>query len=157
MNGGDTTTVHQNEYVDIEISKQLSTSSLSSDEEQQISEKKDPRKMARKYQMDLCKKALEENVIVYMGTGCGKTHIAVLLIYEMGHLIKKPQKNICIFLAPTVALVQQLKFETFSEFPFLRLMKCYPNPSLSTAFDQPSRCHLVDVMSYHSPLFDAPN
>ncbi|KAL3535967.1 hypothetical protein ACH5RR_004428, partial [Cinchona calisaya] len=59
------------------------------------------------YQLDLCKKALEENVIVCLGTGCGKTHIAVLLIYEMGHLIKKPQKRICIFLAPTVALVQQ--------------------------------------------------
>lgn len=60
--------------------------------------------------MDLCKKALEENVVVYLGTGCGKTHIAVLLIYEMGQLIKKPQKSICVFLAPTVALVQQVFF-----------------------------------------------
>lgn len=60
--------------------------------------------------MDLCKKALEENVVVYLGTGSGKTHIAVLLIYEMGHLIKKPQKSICVFLAPTVALVQQVFF-----------------------------------------------
>ncbi|KAM7508303.1 hypothetical protein LguiA_018756 [Lonicera macranthoides] len=68
---------------------------------------KDPRKSARKYQTDLCKKALEENIIVYLGTGCGKTHIAVLLIYEMSHLIKKPEKNICVFLAPTVALVEQ--------------------------------------------------
>ncbi|KAM3714268.1 hypothetical protein ACJW31_01G319400 [Castanea mollissima] len=68
---------------------------------------KDPRKYARKYQLDLCKKALEENIIVYLGTGCGKTHIAVLLIHELGHLIKKPQKNICVFLAPTVALVHQ--------------------------------------------------
>ncbi|XP_062159041.1 dicer-like protein 4 [Alnus glutinosa] len=68
---------------------------------------KDPRKIARKYQLELCKKALEENIIVYLGTGYGKTHIAVLLIYELGHLIRKPQKNICIFLAPTVALVQQ--------------------------------------------------
>lgn len=68
---------------------------------------KDPRKMARKYQLELCKKALEENIIVYLGTGCGKTHIAVLLIYEMGHLIRQPQKSACIFLAPTVALVHQ--------------------------------------------------
>ncbi|XP_022729085.1 dicer-like protein 4 isoform X2 [Durio zibethinus] len=68
---------------------------------------KDPRKIARKYQLELCKKAMEENIIVYLGTGCGKTHIAVLLIYELGHLIRKPQKRICIFLAPTVALVQQ--------------------------------------------------
>ncbi|XP_048227644.1 dicer-like protein 4 isoform X2 [Ricinus communis] len=68
---------------------------------------KDPRKIARKYQLELCKKALEENIIVYLGTGCGKTHIAVLLIYELGHLIRKPLKNVCVFLAPTVALVQQ--------------------------------------------------
>ncbi|KAJ4951048.1 hypothetical protein NE237_027880 [Protea cynaroides] len=68
---------------------------------------KDPRIIARKYQLDLCKKAMEENVIVYLGTGCGKTHIAVLLIYELGHLIKKPQKNICVFLAPTIPLVRQ--------------------------------------------------
>ncbi|XP_042491944.1 endoribonuclease Dicer homolog 4 [Macadamia integrifolia] len=68
---------------------------------------KDPRIIARKYQLDLCKKALEENVIVYLGTGSGKTHIAVLLIYELGHLIKKPQKNICVFLAPTIPLVRQ--------------------------------------------------
>ncbi|KAF9680685.1 hypothetical protein SADUNF_Sadunf06G0147300 [Salix dunnii] len=68
---------------------------------------KDPRRMARKYQLELCKKALEENIIVYLGTGCGKTHIAVLLIYEMGHLIRQPQKSACVFLAPTVALVHQ--------------------------------------------------
>ncbi|KAK4391354.1 Dicer-like protein 4 [Sesamum angolense] len=63
----------------------------------------------KRYQIDLCKKALEENIVVYLETGSGKTHIAVLLIYEMGHLIRKPQKNKCIFLAPSVALVQQLK------------------------------------------------
>lgn len=61
-----------------------------------------------RYQLDLCKKALEENVIVYLGTGCGKTRIAVMLIYEMRHLIRKPQKSVCVFLAPTVALVQQV-------------------------------------------------
>ncbi|KAI3446800.1 hypothetical protein Pfo_003465 [Paulownia fortunei] len=102
-------TVQQSEPAENGICKELSTLSLNGDEEQLISEKpeKDPRRIARKYQIDLCKKALEENVVVYLETGCGKTHIAVLLIYEMGHLIKKPQKNICIFLAPTVALVQQ--------------------------------------------------
>ncbi|XP_030456382.2 dicer-like protein 4 isoform X1 [Syzygium oleosum] len=68
---------------------------------------KDPRRIARKYQLELCKKAVEENVIVYLGTGSGKTHIAILLMHEMGHLIRKPNKNICVFLAPTVALVQQ--------------------------------------------------
>ncbi|KAG0494007.1 hypothetical protein HPP92_005001 [Vanilla planifolia] len=71
--------------------------------------KRDPRTIARKYQIDLCKKAVEENVIVYLGTGCGKTHIAILLMYELGHLIRKPSSNICVFLAPTVPLVRQVK------------------------------------------------
>ncbi|XP_042377592.1 endoribonuclease Dicer homolog 4-like isoform X1 [Zingiber officinale] len=68
---------------------------------------KDPRTIARKYQLELCKKAVEENIIVYLGTGCGKTHIAVLLMYELGHLIRKPSKRVCIFLAPTIPLVRQ--------------------------------------------------
>ncbi|CAN6448058.1 unnamed protein product [Victoria cruziana] len=68
---------------------------------------KDPRTIARGYQLELCKKALEENIIVYLETGCGKTHIAVLLMYELGHLIRKPHESICVFLAPTVHLVQQ--------------------------------------------------
>ncbi|XP_012703893.2 endoribonuclease Dicer homolog 4 [Setaria italica] len=68
---------------------------------------KDPRKIARKYQLDLCKRAVEENIIVYLGTGCGKTHIAVLLMNELGHLIRKPSHEVCVFLAPTIPLVRQ--------------------------------------------------
>ncbi|XP_024979353.1 dicer-like protein 4 isoform X2 [Cynara cardunculus var. scolymus] len=80
----------------------------SSMEETQLQKtEKDPRTIARKYQIELCDKALVENVIVYLETGCGKTHIAVLLIYKMRCLMKKPRKDICIFLAPTVALVEQ--------------------------------------------------
>ncbi|XP_042002405.1 dicer-like protein 4 isoform X1 [Salvia splendens] len=68
---------------------------------------KDPRRIARGYQTELCKKALEENIIVCLETGAGKTHIAVLVMYEMRHLFNKPQDSVCIFLAPTTALVQQ--------------------------------------------------
>lgn len=61
-----------------------------------------------RYQLELCKRAVEENIIVYLETGCGKTHIAVLLMYELRHLITKPGKGVCVFLAPTVHLVQQV-------------------------------------------------
>ncbi|MCL7029021.1 hypothetical protein MKW94_016083 [Papaver nudicaule] len=88
----------------IELRSSSSSSSTSSSVELVV---KDPRTKARKYQLDLCKKAVEENVIVYLETGCGKTHIAALLIYELGHLIRKPQKSICVFLAPTIPLVLQ--------------------------------------------------
>ncbi|KAI3796093.1 hypothetical protein L1987_38757 [Smallanthus sonchifolius] len=67
---------------------------------------KDPRTIARGYQIELCQKALMENIKVYLETGCGKTHIAVLLIYETIRRMKT-KKDICIFLAPTVALVEQ--------------------------------------------------
>ena len=45
-----------------------------------------------------------ENIIVYLGKGCGRTHIAVLFIHELGRLKRKPQKNICVFFVPTVVL-----------------------------------------------------
>ncbi|CAM8897034.1 unnamed protein product [Rhodiola kirilowii] len=89
------------------IQSTASVSALLRKDEEAPHTEKDPRKIARRYQIELCKKALTENIIVYLGTGCGKTHIAVLLIYEMGHLIRKPQKKICVFLATTVALVEQ--------------------------------------------------
>lgn len=66
--------------------------------------------MVFRYQLDLCKRAVEENIIVYLGTGCGKTHIAVLLMYELGHLIRKPSCEVCVFLAPTIPLVRQVEY-----------------------------------------------
>lgn len=56
---------------------------------------------------------MEENIIVYLGTGCGKTHIAVMVIYELGHLVLSPKKSVCVFLAPTVALVEQVRDYSF--------------------------------------------
>ncbi|KNA22477.1 hypothetical protein SOVF_033880 isoform A [Spinacia oleracea] len=81
-------------------------------------QKTNPRVIARKYQLELAKKALEENVIVVLETGCGKTLIAILLMCDMAHIIKKPQNNVCVFLAPTVVLVhQQAKvIEQFTDF-----------------------------------------
>ncbi|KAK7841370.1 putative pentatricopeptide repeat-containing protein [Quercus suber] len=49
-------------------------------------------------------------------------HIAVLLIHELGHLIRKPQKNICIILAPTVALVLQVHLGRENAAPILNDM-----------------------------------
>ncbi|XP_039131650.1 endoribonuclease Dicer homolog 4-like isoform X1 [Dioscorea cayenensis subsp. rotundata] len=68
---------------------------------------KDPRKIARNYQLEVCKKAVDQNLIVFLRTGGGKTHIAVLLMYELRNEILKPSRSICVFLAPTGALVKQ--------------------------------------------------
>lgn len=45
-----------------------------------------------------------------METGCGKTMIAVMLIYDLADRIRKPANKIAVFLAPTVPLVQQVSF-----------------------------------------------
>ncbi|KAL0887460.1 hypothetical protein Bca101_011443 [Brassica carinata] len=96
---------------------------------------KDPRKIARRYQLELCEKAVEENVIVYLGTGCGKTHIAVMVIYELGPLILSPRKSVCIFLAPTVALVEQQALVIAKSINFKVATHCGGNRTVTTHSD----------------------
>ncbi|KAI5069811.1 hypothetical protein GOP47_0016112 [Adiantum capillus-veneris] len=63
---------------------------------------------ARSYQMKILAKALQENTIAYLETGCGKTLIAILLIKEMASSMReKNQKFRAVFMAPTVCLVLQ--------------------------------------------------
>lgn len=63
---------------------------------------------ARRYQKVILEKSLQENTIVYLETGCGKTLIAVLLIKELASLLReKNEKFSAIFLAPTIFLVEQ--------------------------------------------------
>lgn len=62
----------------------------------------------RRYQVELCEKALKGNVIICLGTGLGKTFIVVLYlnspdIYEQIHTHNRR----IVFLAPTQDLVQQ--------------------------------------------------
>lgn len=67
-----------------------------------------PSAIARRYQLEVLRLAMEKNTIVYLETGCGKTLIAVLLIKEIGcELRERKEKGIIIFLAPTVSLVEQ--------------------------------------------------
>ncbi|XP_057867129.2 endoribonuclease Dicer homolog 2 isoform X2 [Cryptomeria japonica] len=69
--------------------------------------KPDPESFARRYQLEVLRKAIDENTIAYLDTGAGKTLIAVMLIRSYAHLIRKPQNNIAVFMVPTVILVRQ--------------------------------------------------
>ena len=84
----------------------LETQYATSKSDEKEDEEELSRLKARPYQEELLKKAMEGNTIVYLGTGSGKTFIAVMLIKEMrGELIAGPKK--AIFLVSSVALVAQ--------------------------------------------------
>ncbi|KAI9675092.1 MAG: Dicer-like protein 2 [Caeruleum heppii] len=59
----------------------------------------------RSYQQEMLEKSLEQNIIVAMDTGSGKTHIAVLRIAT--ELERCPADKLVWFLAPSVVLCQQ--------------------------------------------------
>ena len=61
-------------------------------------------------QIELFQAALDENIIVYLPTGSGKTFIAALLIKEKSHEVSKPLDSggkRTVFLVPTVVLAIQ--------------------------------------------------
>ena len=56
-------------------------------------------------QVELLEKAKRKNIIVYLGTGSGKTFIAVMLIRYMRDLVMRGKK--VVFLCNNVALLEQ--------------------------------------------------
>ena len=57
------------------------------------------------FQVELLEKAKRKNIIVYLGTGSGKTFIAVMLIRHMRDLVTVGKK--VVFLCNNVALLEQ--------------------------------------------------
>lgn len=53
----------------------------------------------RKYQQEVLEQARHENIVAFLDTGSGKTHISMQLINETD--------GKCVFLAPTRNLVDQ--------------------------------------------------
>ncbi|XP_033323014.2 endoribonuclease Dcr-2 isoform X1 [Megalopta genalis] len=64
----------------------------------------------RTYQIDLYEIALQQNTIIYLPTGCGKTFIAVMLIRQLSSAIRRPYAEggkHTVFLVNSVPLVTQ--------------------------------------------------
>ncbi|XP_065875408.1 endoribonuclease Dicer homolog 2-like [Euphorbia lathyris] len=62
---------------------------------------------ARSYQIEAFEKAKNENTIVYLETGSGKTLIAIMLLRSYAYILRKPSLFIAVFLVPKVVLVKQ--------------------------------------------------
>lgn len=83
--------------------------------------------LAREYQVELFEKAIDENTIICLKTGAGKTFIAIMLIKELQHEIMKAydvEGKRTIFLVPKVPLVMQ-QAEAIREHTILRVGHYY--------------------------------
>ncbi|XP_050208112.1 endoribonuclease Dicer homolog 2 isoform X2 [Mercurialis annua] len=67
----------------------------------------DPLPFARSYQLEALEKAIQQNTIVFLETGSGKTLIAIMLLRSYAHFLRKPSPFIAVFLVPQVVLVKQ--------------------------------------------------
>ncbi|KAH6921249.1 hypothetical protein HPB50_027766 [Hyalomma asiaticum] len=93
-------------------SSSIATTPVSDVASSAVSEDEDVLKdefIPREYQVELFEAAVKENTIVCLGTGTGKTFIAVMLIKEYGAAVRVPFEGgkHTFFLVPTVPLVVQ--------------------------------------------------
>ncbi|TQW00009.1 hypothetical protein V2A60_005422 [Cordyceps javanica] len=85
---------------------------------------------SRAYQLEMLQKSLQENVIVAMDTGSGKTQIAILRI--RAQLESSSDQKVVWFLAPTVLLCAQ-QFEAIKlEIPFISIQLVVGSDNLHT-------------------------
>ncbi|KYQ55277.1 Endoribonuclease Dicer [Trachymyrmex zeteki] len=78
--------------------------------EPEIISKKETVFTRRAYQIDLYERAVQDNIILYLPTGTGKTYIAVMLLKHLSRDLRKPYQKggkRSIFVVNTVALVEQ--------------------------------------------------
>lgn len=60
------------------------------------------------YQLEALEKAIQQNTIVFLETGSGKTLIAIMLLRSYAYLLRKPTPFFAVFLVPKVVLVEQV-------------------------------------------------
>ncbi len=80
----------------------------------------------RRYQLEVLEKTSQENIILYLGTGGGRTLVVVFLVKSLAHNLRlKGDKRIVVFLVPTVILVHQVRlFAIDSVCPIIYVSIC---------------------------------
>lgn len=97
----------------------------------------------REYQRLLLEIALSRNTIVNLGTGAGKTLIALLCIKEK-HVVGKGKKKKTLFVVPSVALAIQQSFTLRSNLPNFRIeTACYATASSKRAREKFADCDVL--------------
>ncbi|KAK0593324.1 hypothetical protein LWI29_034760 [Acer saccharum] len=92
--------------MEIDTTQQVSADkNMEIDTTQQLSA--DTLAFARSYQIEALEMAINQNTIVFLETGSGKTLIAIMLLRSYAYLLRKPSPFFAVFLVPNVVLVPQ--------------------------------------------------
>jgi ERCC4-related helicase len=120
---------------------------------------------ARPYQTALLERAMERNSIVHLGTGAGKTLIALLLVqhYAADFLLSKPKQT--LFLVPSVALALQQSTTLAANLPYTVGLACYSVTTSVAARQKLKDCHILvathgaclDLLAHYADLFHMSN
>lgn len=116
---------------------------------------------ARSYQISLLETCKKRNSIVYLGTGSGKTLIAILLVKELAAAAFAAGKQ-TLFLVPSVALALQQSTTLQANLPHSVGLACY---SVTAAAVQLRSCNILvathgaflELLQHHGDMFAMAN
>ncbi|KAJ9607034.1 Dicer-like protein 2 [Cladophialophora chaetospira] len=106
--------------------------------------------VSRSYQLEMLDECIKQNTIVVMGTGSGKTHVAILRIkYEIE---RGPAGKIIWFLAPKVALCRQQYQTIINDIPAVSSILVVGEDNV----DHWKDAHLWDAVFAHKIIVSTP-
>lgn len=97
----------------------------------------------RDYQILMLERAKEENTIVHLGTGLGKTLISIMLIKEFLSRRNAGQKEQILFLVPSIALAVQHTDSLRANLPCRVETACHTSSNTASAREDISNADVV--------------
>lgn len=117
----------------------------------------------REYQQRLFEIACIQNTIIHLGTGAGKTLIALMLIRHFAAAFEKGKQT--LFLVPSVALAIQQSTVLRSNLPYSVQVACYATSSTAKARKALQEANIIvathgaihDLLSHYGDIFKMEN